>query len=363
MDNTHRRTFVRNGCIALAVPAVAGCLDRDDPDDSQTDDPDDSGMAEPGQLTIGADTPDSIQVRDPVEIAATVENGTGERQSGTVVLELEYVDPEVDAGTYPDHGPDGDPELGQLVIEYPDSPPSAEVIVDAGDSETVAFEIPTAYKNLELGGLSLGENEFAVRGEFEGATVSDERKCVIEDAPVEWFQPDGMKGCPVCGMDTEHYEGWHAQATHADGSRIEFCAIGCAVEYWLHPEDHELSGFDGKHEGTLETELVSLWVPDFTDVELSDHTDTHPGYEAFIDMREGYFVLDDETAYKFHTPMPGGSPPCFAAYDDAVAYVDGELANLPAGVDMSNVDEDDIVELDDLEDRDAGKLYRAGYQA
>ena len=337
-----RRTFIRDSGIVFTLAITAGCLEGD----SET-------TSEESAVTVAAEASDTITPREMAEVTATITNDADRQFTGTVGLDLERVDPDVDPDEFPDQNFEaGDPDLFGLVLEYPDDPFQTEVTVDAGDSETVTFEIPAAYKNLELGGLTFRENTLEVTADGEGGPVTDETTLTIEDATVEFFQPDGDKWCPVCNMATERYEAWHAVVTHADGSRPEFCSTGCAVQYWVNPgwyisynEDDSI--YRGMHPDTDADDLVTMWAPDFTDVS-GPQLDQHPGYEAFIDLRDGYLVLDDDTVSKFNTPMGGGSPVCFADYDDAVDYVDGDLENLPEDVDMSNVTEDDIVTLEDL---------------
>ncbi|ARS91467.1 nitrous oxide reductase accessory protein NosL [Natrarchaeobaculum aegyptiacum] len=354
---------------------------EEEPDEGDDDDGEDDTENEDGILEV--EVIDTITPREVAEVTATVNNGTDETQSGTVTLDLTEhvhagegldVDLEVDVEEFPDAAPVGDPEYMYIDRgEYPQELLEADVTVEPGESDDITFEVPAAYKNLEMGDLTLSENEVVVTADLDGGTESESDVLTIEDAPALWFQPDDALECIVCGMDTEHYEAWNAQATHADGTRIEFCSLGCAVAYWTHPEhfvDQSLGGttWEGAHEYTAAEDLVTIWAPDFTDIEIDERQgrDNHTGgdlgetYEHFIDMREGYFVLDDETNDKFGTPMPGHSPVCFADYDDAVAYVNGELDNIPDGTDMGNVDEDDIVELDELADHEAGYLYRAG---
>ncbi|WP_255191858.1 nitrous oxide reductase accessory protein NosL [Natronobeatus ordinarius] len=338
-----RRTFIRDSSIALTLSVAAGCLDSDDGSQASVD----------GTLEVTADATGPITPRELAEVTVTIHNDTDDQVSGTVGLELDRVTPGVQPGEFPERDFEaGDADFFGFVIDRPDAPFEATVSVDAGEDETVSFEIPVSYENLELGGLTLRENELEVVADVGGETVTDEVAVTIEDATVEWFQPDAGKWCPVCNMVTEEYEAWHAMVTHADGSRPEFCSTGCAVQYWVNPDwyleyNEDDDTYRGLHPGTDAAELVTMWAPDFTDISGERLTD-HPGYEAFIDMRDGYFVLDDDTVSKFSTPMGGGSPVCFADYDDAVDYVDGELPNLPDDVDMGNVTEDDIVELDDL---------------
>ncbi len=328
----HRRTFVRGSSIAL-TGVVAGCLgagggDGDgNGDDSDGDDSDGDGDGSlptvAGSLSV-VDSPTAVTVRDTVEFDLELTN-------------------------------DGDDDHDVAVsVDVGDERREEVVTVVAGDGETATVGVDTDYESVERGGIALGENEWTVTANLEDGTESG--TLAVRDAPVEWYQPDEEKICPVCNMLTEMYEGWHAQATHADGSRIEFCSLGCAVEYWIHPEDHDATDYDGKHDGTIEDELVTIWAPEFTDVDTDPDDGSsaaHPGWEAFIDMREGYFVLDSRTFQKYTTPMPGGSPVCFAEYDDALAYVD----------EWDELTEDDIVELEDLADVEAGKRYRANYQA
>ncbi|WP_255191859.1 nitrous oxide reductase accessory protein NosL [Natronobeatus ordinarius] len=314
----NRRTYLKYSGIALTT-AAAGCLDTDGPIE--------------GQLRV-TESPERVTIREAIEFAVTVANESDAAQEVTVTADVN----------------------GERHSE--------PTTVAGGDSETVTVAVPTGYEQVEAGALTLGENEWMV--EADAISGSERGTVSLQDASVEWYQPDREKLCPVCNMFTERYEGWHAQATHADGSRIEFCALGCAVEYWVHPEAHESEmGYDGKHEGTVENELETIWAPDFTDVDLDPDdgsSSAHPGWESFIDMRDGYFVLDGRTFRKFTTPMPGGSPVCFADYDDALAYVDGDLPNLPDDVDMENVTEDDVVTLEELADSGAGELYREEYQ-
>ncbi|MDQ2050070.1 nitrous oxide reductase accessory protein NosL [Natronolimnohabitans sp. A-GB9] len=338
----NRRTFIRDSSIVFTLAITAGCLENDS-----------TTALEEDAVAVAVETPDTITPREVAEVTATITNDADEQFSGTVGLEVERVDPDVDPDAFPDRDFEaGDPDRFGLVLEYPDDPFQRDVTVDAGDSEDVVFEVPAAYKNLELGGLTLEENTLEVAVDAGGETRSDEAEFTVEDAAVEWFQPDGDKWCPVCNMATEQYEAWHAMVTHADGSRPEFCSTGCAVQYWVNPGwyidyNEDDSTYRGMHPGTDPDDLVTMWAPDFTDVSGAQ-LDQHPGYEAFIDMRDGYFVLDDDTVSKFSTPMGGGSPVCFADYDDALAYVDGDLENLPDDVDMDNVSEDDIVELEGL---------------
>ncbi|MDQ2050071.1 nitrous oxide reductase accessory protein NosL [Natronolimnohabitans sp. A-GB9] len=309
----NRRAFITSSGIALAV-AVSGCL----------------GDIE-GSIAVD-EQPDGVTVRDEIDFTVTVAND-------------DESDHEVD-----------------VTADVSGEQRTESVAVPAEDSETVTVTVPTGYEEVETGGISFGENEWTVEADSiqgaESGTLS------VADAVVEWYQPDSEKVCPVCNMLTEEYEPWAAQGTHSDGSRIEFCSIGCAVEYWITPR-YASNEYDGKHEETVEDELVTIWAPDFTDVDLDPgdgSSAAHPGWEKYIDMRDGYFVLDSQTFQKFTTPMPGGSPTCFADYDDALAYVDGDLENLPDDVDMDNVSEDDIVELEGLAAADAGSLYRSRYQ-
>ncbi len=309
------------------VMFVADSSATDGGDDTGDEDDEGSGDEQSSGEFLEVAAPSSVDVREVAEITATVTNETGGQQEATVTLDVEGVDPGTHYGTFEE-----------------------TVTVADGSSEDVVFEIPTEYEDVEKGGLTLQDNEWAVSAEIDADTDELTGSLSVNDAAVQWYQPDGDKICPVCNMLTETYEAWHAQATHVDGSRIEFCSLGCAVEYWVNPTGHDGSGYDGKHDGTIEDELVTIWAPDFTDVETGEYTDSHPGWEAFIDMREGYFVLDENTASKFNTPM-SGSPVCFASHDDALAYVD----------EWDDVTEDDIVELEDLVD-EHGLMYRANYR-
>ncbi|MDQ2050068.1 nitrous oxide reductase accessory protein NosL [Natronolimnohabitans sp. A-GB9] len=342
-----------------------------------------SNVADGESIGLDLEATETITPREIAEVTATVYNRDNTPRSGIVALDLEEhvhpgegldLDLEADVGNVPEidlTGEDGDVAYSYLDRgDYPQGLRSSEVTVDAVERETVSFEIPVAYRNLEIGDLQLDENRLEITAEFGEETVTEEETVIIEDSTTEWFQPDNGKQCPVCNMATEMYNGWHAMVTHGDGSRIEFCSIGCAVAYWVYPVHfaEEVSDrsttYYGIHPGTDSEDLVTMWAPDFTDMDPSDGLswgdDPHPGYKRFIDMREGYFVLDDETATKYWTPMGGGSPVCFAAYDDALAYVDGSLETLPDDVDVSNVTEDDIVTLDDF-DHDIATTYRGRF--
>ncbi|MDQ2050069.1 nitrous oxide reductase accessory protein NosL [Natronolimnohabitans sp. A-GB9] len=338
----------------------------------ETDADDASGTLEiKGEIEelVDVEVTDTITPREVAEVTATVTNDADEQRSGTVTLDVDQrlhpgdgldVDLEADVDSYPEQSyAAGDPDYHYIDRgEYPQDLLEQDVTVDAGDSETVTFDVPAAYKNLELGDLKLKENDLEVTVDLDGETDRDDDTLTIEDATVEFFQPDDDKWCPVCNMATEQYEAWHAIISHEDGSRPEFCSTGCAVQYWVKPGWFFENMRDDTYRGmtpATEEDLVTMWAPDFTDVSGED-LDEHPGYEAFIDLRDGYIVLDGDTVSKFSTPMGGGSPVCFADYDDAVDYVNGDLENLPEDVDMSNVTEDDIVTLEEL-DEDNTAVY------
>ncbi|ARS91469.1 nitrous oxide reductase accessory protein NosL [Natrarchaeobaculum aegyptiacum] len=332
----NRRTFVCGTGLA-ATASLAGCLDRDSTEHNSNGS-DDSGsnatapdFSVPGSIDV-LEVPTTMTVRDDAEFSLEVRHG-GEKDHETAIT--------VTLGTE------------EQTVRVP---------VTSGETERVSVTVPGTYDTVETGGISLGDNEWTV----SSATIEDESHgtVTVQDAPVEWYQPDNEKICPVCNMLTEMYEPWAAQGTHPDGTRIEFCSIGCAVAYWNDPDSYESErGYDGKHEDTVEHELVTIWAPDFTDVDpdpADGSSAAHPGWGEYIDMREGYFVLDSRTFQKFTTPMPGGSPPCFADYDDALAYVEGKLEILPDDVDMDDVSEGDIVTLEKLDN--AAKLFRSDYQ-
>lgn len=333
----NRRTFVSGTGLAATAP-LAGCLARESTE--HTSDESDGSRSHatvpdfsvPGSIDV-LEAPSTMSVRDDAEFILEVTSDDDDEHEVAITVTL------------------GGEEL------------TATVLLAGGETKRVSITVTGRYDTVETGGITLGENDWTVT-----ATIEDSASGTlsVQDAPTEWYQPDAKKVCPVCHMLTERYEPWAAQATHVDGSRIEFCSIGCAVEYWINPERHESKrGYDGKHEGTVEGELVTIWAPDFTDVDLDPDDGSsaaHPGWESFIDMRDSYFVLDGRTFRKYTTPMPGGSPVCFADYDDALAYVDGNLPNLPDDVDMGNVTEDDIVTLEELADSGAGELYREEYQ-
>ncbi|WP_255191857.1 nitrous oxide reductase accessory protein NosL [Natronobeatus ordinarius] len=334
----------------------------------------DSNEGDDGGYDLEVETTGTITPREVAEVTATITNDASEQVSGTVSLDFAQrlhpgdgldVDLEADVDAYPDRDfAQGDPDYHWLDRgEYPQEHLEQEVTVDADESEEVTFEVPAAYKNLELGDLTLKENDLEVTVDLDGEIETDEETLTIEDATVEWFQPDGDKWCPVCNMATEMYEAWHAIISHEDGSRPEFCSTGCAVQYWVKPgwfiENMRDDTYRGMNPATAEDNLVTMWAPDFTDISGEELTD-HPGYEEFIDHRDGYIVLDDDTVSKFSTPMGGGSPVCFADYDDAVDYVNGDLENLPDDVDMSNVTEDDIVTLEELDEENTAVYDGSG---
>jgi nitrous oxide reductase accessory protein NosL len=274
-----------------------------------------TGGGETGSLSV--DVPGTVQVgsSNAVGFTATLSDTGSGGQDATVA---------VDVG-------------GEVFDEKTVSVP------DGGEAEA-AFSVPTVYDEVEdpeadrHGSLRFDGTAWSVTAEFDGETDVVEGTLAVEDDAIEFYEPDGDVGCAVCNMMTAMFDGWHAQATHADGTRVEFCSTGCLVSYVVDPVHH----------GAPDAPVEGVWVVDF-DERPSSGTE-------LIDARDAYFVLDSETADKFSTPM-GGSPPAFPDYDAAAAYVDGY-----DGSEYEELTEDDIVTLDDFNDSVANS-YRDNFHS
>lgn len=330
----HRRTFLlASGGVAF-TGGLSGCLDVDDGTNttkSQENDPTPTlGSAAIENLRISVEAPGDVTIRDPLEVTVSVANEGAKAHTVPLDISVEGVDPSTP------------PERTRVSLS-----------VDAHDSETTSIEVETDYQHVEAGNLVLGDNRWTVA---VGDALKRSGTFELLDGPVPWYQPDDEKLCAVCNMITEPYGGWNAQASITDGSRIEFCSLGCAVEYWANPNDHDASSeaYQNEFNYADQDDLVSMWAPAFTDVDTNPDDGSsavHPGWEHLIDMREGYFVLDPHTFRKYTTPMSGGSPVCFKRFDDAIQYCE----------DDEELSEDDIVALDELAESDAGLLYRGRY--
>lgn len=140
------------------------------------------------------------------------------------------------------------------------------------------------------------------------------------DGPIE--VPDGKICDGVCGMSAEEPAAWVGQLAHDDGTGAFFCSVGCLVAYVAAPEYAE--GNDAP--------VTGAWVPDYVSKDVIDGLGAH-------------YALEDDEDYE-HEPM-GINPRPFAAYEEAIAYVDSR----------ERLTEDDIIEFPDF-DLETARIYR-----
>jgi nitrous oxide reductase accessory protein NosL len=328
----NRRQLLRTAGGVSAAGLIPGCFDRGGSPQENTPSSDGAHSGFTDDCTIQIDAPESIAIRETLSLSISIVNdGSKSCPNGApIVVSV--------AGTQPETRP---------------TKISREIAVAPGGEDQVTVELVANYENLEAGALTIGDNQWAVS---VGDVVVRTGTFELKDGPVAWFQPDEAKLCPVCNMVTKPYEGWHAQATLRDGSRLEFCSTGCAMTYWANPDRFEPSSEAYQSELTFseKDDLSTIWAPDFTDVDTNPtdgSSSSHPGWQEFIDVGTGYVVIDPQTFTKYTTPMSGGSPLCFAEYDDAVHYCE----------ENENVSEADIVELDQLSEMHVGSIYRGRY--
>ena len=300
-----------DGGINVVFVADTAALDGGDGggEEGGEDGDEGDGGGESGSLSV--DAPETVQVGGDTtaDFTATVSDETDSGgQEATVTLGV------------------GGEEVDEKTVEVP-----------GGGEADAELSVPTVYEDVEdpeaerHGSLRFDGTDWTVTAETDSGTDVVEGTLGVEDAAIEFYEPDGDVSCSVCGMNTEMFGGWHAQATHADGTRVEFCSTGCLVSYVVDPAHHDAP----------DSPIHGVWVVDF---------DERPsGGTELIDAHDARFVLDYETADKFTTPM-GGSPPAFPDYDAAVSYVD----------EYEELTEDDIVALDDLDDEIANE-YRGNF--
>lgn len=313
LDNDEEE-LPEDGGLNVVFVADTDALDGEDSGGEGGDEG--TGGGESGSLSV--DAPGTVQVGSgtTADFTATVSDDTvSGDQEATVALGV------------------GGEQVDEKTVEVP-----------GGGEADASFSVPTVYEDVEEpeserhGSLRFDGTDWTVTAETEAGTDVVEGTLGVEDAPVEFYEPDGDVSCSVCGMNTDMFGGWHAQATHADGTRVEFCSTGCLVSYFVDPAHHDAP----------ESPIEGVWVVDFNE--------RPSGGTELIDAHEARFVLDYETADKFTTPM-GGSPPAFPDYDAAVAYVDGY-----DGTEYEELTEDDIVTLDDFDDEIANE-YRGNFHS
>ncbi|ELZ24039.1 nitrous oxide reductase accessory protein NosL [Natrinema limicola] len=258
-------------------------------------------VSAPGQVTVGSD--------NHFTATATVSDGD---YSGKATVTLNVEDELVDEQT----------------VTVPEDEPAE-----------ATFDVPTVYNDLATENIETGRHgplrfdgtDWSAGVEYGESTAEASGTLEVEDAPITFGNAD----CAVCEMPTKGYVSAHAQLTHANGDRMEFCSTGCLVAYAVDPVEQD--GPDEPIEG--------VWVVDFTNVD-SDGKRAGDGTDL-INAHEAYFVLDYDTSYGAMT----GNPHAFTTKDDAVSYVNTH--------DDLN-EKDDIIRFDEF-DADIAANYRSSH--
>ncbi|XGI84512.1 nitrous oxide reductase accessory protein NosL [Halorutilales archaeon Cl-col2-1] len=292
---------------------------------SGTDDGDGGSSGDDGDQDTGATDTLSVAAPDTVEVGG----------SNTVDF----------TATVADTGTGGGEATVSLTVE---GNQETEKTVDVpSDGETEAtFSVGTVYDDVHgdgypyddrHGSLRLDGTDWEVSADLNGTAQSENGSTDVQDAPIEFYEPDNEYICAVCGMMTKMYDSWNAQATHDDGTRMEFCSTGCLVSYYVDPQGGT------RAVDVPDSPINGVWVVNFPDRPV-----TGP---ELIDGDKAYFVLDYDVANRFTTPM-SGSPPAFETEQDAVDYVNS----------YDNVDESDIVSIEDWDDAAANE-YRPNFHS
>ena len=319
LDNT-AKDLPDDGELDVIFVADADVLDSRDEEGTDGGDSGDGteNGGESGSLSVDVPGTVEVGVGNTADFTATVSDGGSGGGEATVTLEVE-----------------GE-QVEQKTAQVPE-----------GGETDVVFAVPTVHNDVDSpsqerhGNLRFDGTGWTVTADFDGTTDAVEGSLDVEDAPIGFYEPDTDTSCPVCGMMTKMYGGWHAQATHVDGTRFEFCSTGCLVTYVV---DH--TQYDGDITSVPDSPIEGAWVVDF---------DGRPaGGTELIDAYEAYFVEDYDTGSKFTTPM-SGSPPAFSSHEAAVAYVDGY-----DGTEYEELTEDDIVTIEGFDDGMANE-YRPNF--
>ncbi|ELY26498.1 hypothetical protein C500_15085 [Natrialba magadii ATCC 43099] len=314
-DDTHTVRFV-----AETTDADSGSGEEDSDEDDDDDEEDDTENGD-GVLEVDADNHVTVGSDNTFDVTATVTDEGHGGGDATVTLDIEG---------------------NQLE-------PHEETITVPEDSEVEAtFEVPTVYDDLDADDTESGRHgdfrfdgtDWTVTVDYAGETDAVTGTLDVEDAAIKFYEPDGDVNCPVCNMGTKTWEDSHGQVTHANGDRMEFCSDGCIVPYVVDPGQ-----YDGDYVTVPDAPIEGVWVVDFTDLD-DDGNRTGDGTDL-IDGHEAYFVLDYDASRETQHHIMGANPPSFAAYDDALAYVDT----------YDDLEEADIVTLDDF-DADIAEEYR-----
>lgn len=223
------------------------------------------------------------------------------------------------------------------------------VTVPEGGDVEATFEVPTVYNDLAPDNTEAGRHgDFRFDGTEWTVTVDygDESSIVngtldVEDGPIEFYDPDSDTSCAVCGMMTKGFESAHAQATHTNGDRMEFCSSGCLVTYVVDP-----GKYDGDNVAVPDASIEGAWVVDYTNVDVESGSRSGDGTDL-IDAREASFVLDYSSGYG----TMGANPRAFASASAAEDYVGSH----------DGLGEADIVTMDEFDDQIASK-YRSSFQ-
>jgi len=259
-------------------------------------------VSAPGQLTVGSD--------NHFTVTATVSDGD---YSGEATVALDVEDTLVDE---------------QTVTVPKDGPAEATFDVQTVYNDPAEENIVTGRH----GPLRFDGTDWSAGVEYGESTAEASGTLEVEDAPITF----GDAKCAVCGMDTKMWDTAHAQLTHVNGDRMEFCSTGCLVTYAVDPMK-----YDGDVVDVPEEPIEGVWVVDYTDLDSSgnragDGTD-------LINAHEAYFVLDYDTSYG----AMGGNPRAFTTNDDAVGYVNTD----------DDLDEGAIITFDNF-DADIAEKYR-----
>ena len=279
----------------VASPGDANGGTGDESDEEEvTNGGENLSVSAPGQLTVGSD--------NHFTATATVSDGD---YSGEATVTLNVEDELVDE---------------QTVTVPKDGPAEA------------TFDVPTVYndpaeENIVTGRhgpLRFDGTDWSVGAEYGESTAEASGTLEVEDAPITF----GDAKCAVCGMDTKMWDTAHAQLTHVNGDRMEFCSTGCLVTYAVDPMK-----YDGDVVDVPDEPIEGVWVVDYTDLDSSgeragDGTDLINGHEA-------YFVLDYDTSYG----AMGGNPRAFTTNDDAVGYVNAD----------DDLNDEDIITFDNFD--------------
>lgn len=322
LDNT-AEDLPDDGELDVVFVADADVLDEggeEGSDGGNSGDGSGDGGGESGSLAVNVPGTVNVGGGNTAEITATVSGGGSGGSEATVTLEVE-----------------GE-QVEQKTAQVPE-----------GGETDVVFSVPTVHNDVgspsqeRHGNLRFDGTGWTVTADVDGTTDTVEGSLNVEDAPIAFYEPDTDTSCPVCGMMTKMYEGWHAQATHADGTRFEFCSTGCLVTYVV---DH--TQYDGDITSVPDSPIEGAWVVDF---------DERPaGGTELIDAYEARFVEDYDTGSKFMTPM-SGSPPAFSSHEAAVAYVDGY-----DGTEHEELTENDIFTIEEFDDAMANE-YRPNFHS